>query len=379
MNYVNALGAINGLRVAATFGVAGNSDRIFASGSADKPNMIRFCAVHQPTYWPDLNYAAVGAGNAAVTGFTRVGNAQLCIHKQLVPGEPTLYFCTGALSEDGLGVFSFFSGGSDVEMVSWRTVAVLQGETLFLSGDGVHAMTQREQVAVQEYILPNRSFFVNGKLTQEDALKDAVAVVRGSHYYLAIGSHVYIADARYKQYDQYAGSVHYQYEWYYWEDVPASCLCVWEDRLVFGDNSGRLYAFIEGQFWDWDEEAADGMRPVAMSWQTPQLFMDTISLRKTIRHFVFIPNPYSVSSLKVGYVRDGEPVTLKEEQVDTLDFDEIDFDRWTFSGGEPTAAIISRRSVRKVNFIQLFFESVTAQPAGFYACEMQYVYAGKVS
>lgn len=370
---------INKCTFAAVFGSSGNGNRIFASGNPDYPNTDWYCDLYDPTYWPDTYYSQVGVTSSAITGYSRVGNAQLAIHKEIANGDQGVYYRTGAYSMDFADdIFTIRAGYTDVEMLTMRTAAMLEGEPLFLSSLGVHAMIPRDTLTSTEYVLPNRSFYVNNKLIDEANLDDACAVTVDDKYYLAINDHMYVADGNYKYYNYKSGKREAQYEWYYWTDIPAVSMCEFGGVLYFGDDAGCVYRFVEDQYWDYDTAYDDNQRPVELYWTCPLKSLNTVSQRKTIRHTVAIAQPYSTSKCIIGYLLDGEKHVMKEDEISTFDFGNIDFGDLTFLGGSAARAIVSRKSLRKFNFVQLYFEAPDATPAGLYAIEIQYTLAGKV-
>ncbi len=54
-------------------GLSGGT-RLFVSGNPDKPNLVHWSALNDPTYFPENNYAYVGDANGAVTAFGKQSN-----------------------------------------------------------------------------------------------------------------------------------------------------------------------------------------------------------------------------------------------------------------------------------------------------------------
>jgi hypothetical protein len=102
-----------------------------------------------------------------------------------------------------------------------------------------------ENITTNDRYTRERSRSVNARLRREPGLSEAVAVCLDGRYYLAVNSHVYVADARTKYYADKDADGSYQYEWWYWDGVPARVLCEVGGALTFGTEDGRVCVFDE--------------------------------------------------------------------------------------------------------------------------------------
>lgn len=242
------------------FGAEGANDRLFLSGNPDYPNMVYFSGINDFTYWPDTNYLVAGSEASPVNGFQRLADNTLAIYKAGGDYEPTIYYAWGDLvtkTDDDTGaeitdeVFYIKSGAVGEGCVSARACAYFAGDNIMLSKNGVFGIVLTDNVSTNERYARERSRLINSKLCQADLSKASAIVYKGK-YYLALNDEVgscFVANARYKTSvdDDIDGS--YNYEWWYWDNVPARTWAIIDDQLWFGTDDGRICVF--------DDEYAD--------------------------------------------------------------------------------------------------------------------------
>ncbi len=104
-----------------------------------------------------------------------------------------------------------------VGAISRRGFGNLRGEPLFLSRQGVFAVTSN--IVTSEKMVQNRSYFVDPRLTAEDSLEQAAAVEWNGYFIVCVNAGCYVLDGRQnKTYKQQNGD--YVYECYHWSDIP---------------------------------------------------------------------------------------------------------------------------------------------------------------
>ena len=239
------------------FGTLGNSDRLFLSGNPDYPNMIFYSKDNDFTYFGDTSYAVLGSSETAVKGFGRLSDSTLAIYKEETSREATVHFCQGTIEkktdpdtkkEYYDEVFRVHSGAMGEGLLSTYTTANFAGDSLLLSRNGLFGIVLSDNVATTERYARERSRLINAKLTQHD-LSNACGIVYKNRYYLSVDGVCYVADARHKTTvnDDIDGS--YNYEWWYWDNIPARVWAVIGGKLYFGTADGRICVF--------DDEYAD--------------------------------------------------------------------------------------------------------------------------
>ena len=235
------------------FGVGGAADRLFLSGNPEYKNVVWFSEVDNFAYFPDQYTAVLGTDQQAITSFMRLNDNTLAVFKEYRPGETSVYYLTGEYrtqyDEEGFiekitPVFSITAGATSESAVNpWCTVN-LSGDNLILSKNGVFSIELRENIQTNDRIASLRSLAITPKLRQHASLLDAVAISFQGKYYLSIDGVCYVADSLYSYRDKNSSTS--QYEWWYWENVPARVWAEIDGMLCFGTENGRICAFKEG-------------------------------------------------------------------------------------------------------------------------------------
>ena len=343
--------------ILSTYGV-GTNDRLVISGNPDYPNLDWISAVGDPTYFPDLGYSAVGAESSAIMGYCRVGGYQAVV-KADDGADSTVFLRQAELSDEGEARFPLRQAIAGVGAVSPGSFASLLDDPLFLSRNGVMAIASNS--ITSEKIAQNRSWFVNARLTREEGLSDAEAVIWNGMYLLALpNGHVYVLDGRQSKSYRSASMGDFVYECYYWENIPAVCwMCAKggeSEELYFGTADGRicrLNSDIDGMARYSDDGAA-----IDAVWATKYDDDGTPALLKTMlkRGCCVTIKPYARSSGTVYFRSDrtsGEEKRTAKKEMDILDFTDIDFERFTFNTDDSPQEIFMNRKVKNYKRLQI--------------------------
>ena len=252
-DYNKSIQKIFGCEFGTKFGADGVDDRLFLSGNPQYPNIVFYSGIDNPLYFPDVNTIACGSGSSAIKGFSRLGDGTLAIHKEDGQGS-TIYYCTPTtmVGQDLIGgidktteVFLTRAGAIGEGVVNAFTQANFAGDNIMVSKNGVFGLSLGTNIATNERFARERSRLINPKLTQYD-LSEAVAIVHKGKYYLAVGGDCFVADARYVFTENNDMNDTYNYEWWFWENVPAYVWAVIDDELYFGTKDGRICKFTNG-------------------------------------------------------------------------------------------------------------------------------------
>lgn len=366
---------INKCTIFALFGV-GAYNRVFVSGSADYPNVDWYSDISAeersaPCYFPDNQYAMVGQDNTRIMGYLRTGE-YLAILKEENGQDATAFLRSGTMA-DGKAVFTVKQGIAGVGAISRHGFGDLRDDHLFLSRQGVFALSSN--AVTSERYAQARSELVNKRLCAEPGLAEASSVACDGYFYVAVNGHVYVADAAQKS---YAGrsTEQYQYEWYYWENVPARCLYVRDGRLYFGTEDGNIMRFYrERKFTSYNDDGA----AILARWTTPEMALSTYTRYKTVRRLYTKLNPYARSSVKIYMKEEGAYVLKDSREADVFDFSNIDFNRLTFNTDADVYVIATRLKVRRVVTTQIKFENDEKDEAfGLYGATVYYDMKTKV-
>lgn len=343
--------------VITTYGV-GSNDRVVLSGNPDFPNYDWTSGLDDPTYMPDLGYAAVGGEATPICGYCRIGSS-LGIVKVDDGSDSTVFLRSAALSEDGEAMFTLQQTIAGVGALSPGSFASLLDDPLFLSRSGVAAITSSSLTG--EKIIQNRSLYLNAQLTNEPSLPEAEAAVWQGMYLLALPEgHVYLLNGRQTKTFRSASLADFVYEGFYWESVPARCWYVQrsgtEEELYFGTADGRICKF-NTDVEDMSRYSDDG-KAIAAVWATKYDDDGTPAILKTLlkRGCCVTIKPYVRSSAEV-YIRadrtGGHEKKVAGKPMDILDFSDIDFERITFNTDESPQEIFLNRRVKNYKRLQI--------------------------
>ena len=248
---------IKNCRFGTTFGVNDRhaNERLFLAGNPDHPNMDFWSEADDFTYFPDGNTMEVGSAHAAINGYARLSDTTLAVLKEEKAGEPTIFYRTGAEKHDTENLkydayFPVAAGIAGDGIVNHHAGATLAGDVMVLTRSGVRALVLSSNVASGERYMHDRSRPIYRELVSSGELANAAGIVYRNRYYLALpdAGKCYVADAHYKA--AFDGSTDYNYEWWVWDNVHATCFAEYEDKLLFGTPDGLICAFAEGTFAD---------------------------------------------------------------------------------------------------------------------------------
>lgn len=340
-----------------TYGV-GSNDRVVLSGNPDCPNFDWTSGLYDPTYMPDLGYAAVGSEATPICGYCRIGSS-LGIVKADDGSDSTVFLRSAALSEDGEAVFTLQQTIAGVGAVAPGSFASLFDDPLFLSRAGVAAITSSSLTG--EKIIQNRSLYLNAQLTNEPSLPEAEAAVWQGMYLLAVPEgHVYILNGRQTKTFRSSALGDFVYEGFYWENVPALCWYVQrsgtDEALYFGTADGRICK-LNTDIEDMSRYSDDGAA-ISAVWATKYDDDGTPAVLKTLlkRGCCVTIKPYARSSAEV-YIRadrtGGHEKKVAGKPMDILDFSDIDFERITFNTDESPQEIFLNRKVKNYKRLQI--------------------------
>jgi hypothetical protein len=349
---------INKCTFGTLFGYGGNNNRLFLSGNADFPNVDWYSYVEDFTYFPVDNYAKIGT--EPIVGYSRIGDGTLGIHKRLSDTDCTIYYRTYN-TMGGMQIFPLSSGVKNVGCINDKCCANFLNDPVFLSELGVYSIIGNASTTNEKFA-EERSYYVKRKLLDEIGLSNAVAVVHGTRYYLAINSHVYMADKRFLSREQNSLSS-YQYEWFYLDNMPVRVWFTWNNELYWGD--------IEGNLRTWDSDYVDKFvvngtalnQPVVVHWESNFLYLDNYVNAKTIRKLFVHHNPVGSSTVKLSYIdADGSHLVSTSTYTGTDGFPKV---------------IQEKEKISKIMSVKLAIDNDTDTRCSFSTVIAEYRIAGK--
>lgn len=350
---------IKNCTIATAYGV-GTSDRLIVSGNKEFPNLDWTSGYNDPTYFPDMGYAVVGIESAAIMGYARIGE-HLAIIKEDDGHDSTVFFRSAGVDEDGNAVFTLKQAIAGVGAVAKRSFCQTADEPLFLSRTGIFGITTNSYTS--EKAAQNRSYFVNGKLTQEKGRENAAAVYWNGLYLLALNGRVYVIDCKQDKTYKKESLSDYVYECYYWENVPARC---WlnapqgaEEALYYGTEDGRLCK--ENSDIDTLDKYSDDGVAIEAIWSTKADDDGNSTLLKTMikKGCAVTLAPYARSSAHICFRTDRDVAEYEARYgtLDIFDWDNIDFSRFTFNTNDGPQEILFNAKVKKYKRLQIFIKN----------------------
>lgn len=353
--YINQ---INKCTIFTTFGYNGNNNRIFITGNPKYPNIDWYSAIDDPTYFPDVNYTAIGMETSPIISYARANDGRLAILKNVSDTDCTVYYRTSAMFS-GKEVFPLQSGVKGIGCISSNASAVVQNESFFLSNQGVFSINSSSNNDQNYFNL--RSYYINGKLLYENNLKEAIGIEFNGKYYLAINGNVYVCDTRYKTYEKDSRTSGYQYEWYFLNNIPAVVLFVWNNELYFGTKEGKICKFKTNADKDiYKDENVN----VKAYWKTPMLYFNNLVNSKTIKKIILSHNPKVDSEVEMYYY-------LKKGVKDIVS------KTFSIKGTTFPKVLQIKKKAKKFMFVQLELLSNNPVNISFIQIIIQYMIGGK--
>ncbi|MBQ8004464.1 MAG: hypothetical protein IJ299_05160, partial [Oscillospiraceae bacterium] len=191
-----------------------------------------------------------------------------------------------------------------------------------------------------ERALNIRSTRINKRLLSEERLSDAVMCEWNGYLILCIGGNAYVADAAQKQYPRNATNT-FEYEWYYWTNIPATALYESGGELFFGTEDGRLCKFntdMKNSRGETEPTAySDDGEPIIAEWATNFSddgdFMRLKTMKKKGSGIML--KTYNRSGVKICIRTDKDAERqIKEQSAGIFNFEDIDFNDFTFNTSE---------------------------------------------
>lgn len=229
-------------RFGQSFGVNGNSDRLFLSGNPDYPNYDFMSASDNLLYFPSDGISVFG-DYAPISGYARLSDNATAILKEKQGRDCTVYIRRGTYSTSSitLGAESFSQRSGEFYLdgsfsadgcSSPYTVGFLNGVPIFLSYNGLKVLKTSVNKANESRYTVDVSLSIKELLKEVD-LSKVCSVNYKDFYLLNIGDRVLVA----KEGMTFSKG---QYEWWTIKGFDATCFSVIGGKLYFGNSRGGL-------------------------------------------------------------------------------------------------------------------------------------------
>ncbi|MBQ7308319.1 MAG: hypothetical protein IJW82_07330 [Clostridia bacterium] len=245
---------INSCKIGTMFGVNGRMDRLFLTKEDYKVNADYHSECEDFTYFTESSQNFIGNEDAKIMAYSLLNDGTLAVQKEYINGEAGIFYRSSVydvnFSSEGTidyinTYFPINTGTIGEGVVGSYTLGNLGEDKLFLSQNGVYSLSYNTNLVSTNRYAKERSNFINGKLLKHKDLSEAVAIVYKNKYYLSLDNVVYIADPRFKTQEQTTQTDTYDYDWWYWENVPVRVWQVISNELWFGTSDGRICHFDE--------------------------------------------------------------------------------------------------------------------------------------
>lgn len=345
-----------------SYGVGGNPDRIFLSGNPDYPNYDWCSEINDITYFPDLNYSVLGNDSTAIKGYAIVSNYLVTLKGEGTDPQ-TAIVRQGTLDSDGNAIFQVVKSLQGYPILSYKTSIMAGIEPLFLSKQGVMAITS-DDISGDE-LMNNRSYFLDGKLMKESNLENAFAIRHNDFYLLFVNSHVYVLDTMQAiTTDNVPYSIR-QYASFYWDNIPATCAASVDGYVIFGTNDGTLMKSYTdpnsiSSYSDYDTSINyPHKKAIYCKYETADLDALVFFKLKTYRYFALKVFSSVASSVKIYCYRNGEWELLKDDAgtVRYFTFSQLVFSKLTFRTDLGTRIVNSKVRLKKLDHAKFRIEN----------------------
>lgn len=326
---------INKCTMVRAYGYAGANNRAFISGNPDYANILMYSYIDDITYFPVENITKLGLGVVPITGLAKLNDGKLAVLKDVSDTDDTIFYI-GYGTYNGNEAFPLEGSSRGEGNISHHAHDILINEPLILTRNGVFALNT-VSLTDERYVY-HRSYYVDSKLKQEANLENAIGIINDGKYYLAINDHVYVADSRFKTTSSNSKYSNYQYEWYYWTNLPVRVWFVWNGVLYFGDKYGNICQFRDNYDTNRFKDNNDN---VEAEWNSVVLDLNNPANKKNIKRVSISSNPTN-SHLTIGYrLKGGDKKVLTKVYTNST---------------YPKTTMI-RKKAKKLSFFSLYVEN----------------------
>ena len=358
------------------YGFNGGKDYIFL-GIGNKDVWIR----KRDLYMSELNYAFLGSTRSRIMGYSFIDNYML-IHKQTFQLEPTLYLRSVNLDGNDEIIFPIKQGISGEGPIAFDVFESVRGEPTLLTESGINTVVTNDITDTR--VMQERGYYVNRRLIQEEGIENATSIVFNNLLMVAVNDSIYVADSRKRTSEQDSFSESYQWEWYFWKGIKATNFLERHGNLWAGDADGRLKRWKTKDDllpYSDTEMVINSLgvidvvnTPVNAWWRTPIFFMDNITAKKSLKNLWVSVSPYQRSGVEIYYKINGESKFIKRSNADWFNFEDIDFERFTFNTDSNPQVIVTNRVERQFMSIQFMFANGLSEPFGLLEAVARYRY-----
>lgn len=367
---------INKCGIGVLYGASGDLNRLFVSGNPDNEyiNYQWFSATNDPTYFPDTNYQIIGTSKSAIVGYTVI-SSYLAVFKDKQEVEQNIVL-VGSTTLNNEVTFATQTTLHGAPAICKDAFAYLAGEPLFLTSLGIYAITSQD-ITGREYT-NLRSFYLNGKLLEENNLENAYAFVYKDFYILSVNGVLYILDGlQAVQTDKSAPYATRQFVGYYRTNVDANCMWEIDGALWFGSKTGKVCKFYTAVN-DVNSYNDDGA-VITARWETPDFDGKLFYKNKTFRYLAVRLQEAIATSIRISVMKRGlwTVLTTDSSTANYLSFSSLIFSKFSFSSDNTNRVVALKTRVKKVDKARYRFENINInEPFALDKIGIEYVEKG---
>ena len=364
------LDTINRCTIAAVYGVGGSTDRVFLSGNGEKPGVDWYSNFEDPAFFPDTNYTKLVRDGARVTGYTVLSNTLAAFIDGASDGR-NVVVRSGVLDENGDAVFRVSNTMIGQDAVAPDTFCRTDKEPLFLTNRGVYAITAEELTG--EKYSQERSYYIASAIGAAQGRENACACTYGDFYALALDGTLYLLDLQQKTYERNSPYSSFQYECYYWPNIPARVLFLDGDALCFGTEDGKLCRFHTNvdDVTSYNDDGA----AIDAYWETSDFDGKIFFHVKTFTGLaVRLAAAVNTGVVVYAQVRGmWKQVFASGAKARYFDWSYIDFSKFTFSSDRTPRTLYGKIKLKKADKVRFRLQNnVLNEPFGLYAFGLQF-------
>lgn len=364
------LDTINRCTIAAVYGVGGSTDRVFLSGNGDKPGVDWYSNFEDPAFFPDTNYTKLVRDGARVTGYAVLSNTLAAFIDGASDGR-NVVVRSGVLDENGDAVFRVSNTMIGQDAVAPDTFCRTDKEPLFLTNRGVYAITAEELTG--EKYSQERSYYIASAIGAAQGRENACACTYGDFYALALDGTLYLLDLQQKTYERNSPYSSFQYECYYWPNIPARVLFLDGDALCFGTEDGKLCRFHTNvdDVTSYNDDGA----AIDAYWETSDFDGKIFFHVKTFTGLaVRLAAAVNTGVVVYAQVRGmWKQVFASGAKARYFDWSYIDFSKFTFSSDRTPRTLYGKIKLKKADKVRFRLQNnVLNEPFGLYAFGLQF-------
>lgn len=359
------LDKINRCTVFSVFGVGGAPDRVFLSGNPDEKGVDWYSEFEDPTFFPDTAYTRLSRDGSSIVGYAVLGNALAAFLDNSTDGRNVIVR-TGGLDESGNPMFRINNTLIGENAVAPDSFVPSNREPLFLTEKGVYAITAEELTG--EKISQERSYYIGSAIQEAQHKVDAIGIVYRDFYVLALDGTLYLMDLQQKTYEKNSPYSSFQYECYYWPELPVTALWVEGEALCFGTEEGKLCRFATNV--DNPGNYNDDGKAIDAYWETSDFDGQTFFKSKTFTGLAVRLAAATQTGVKVFALKRGlwGQVFDAKDRARFFDWSYIDFSKFTFNTDQTPRTLYGKIKIKKVDKVRFRLRNNELnEPFGLYA------------